>query len=118
MTDCRSHLLAKQGKAERIGDLVGQLDFTGQRNRMDQGKSLKLELDEQLARTQKGLQGVSMPNFGDVRKTLAKEASWIEPEEPEETADESTFPTSPLVPSPDIAFQEGIASSWTANQLS
>ncbi len=29
-----------------------------------------------------------MPNFGDVRKELAKEASW-EPEEPEETEDES-----------------------------
>jgi Ras GTPase-activating-like protein IQGAP2/3 len=29
-----------------------------------------------------------MPNFGDARKTLAKEASWVEPEEPEETEDE------------------------------
>ena len=46
-------------------------------------------VDEQLAKTQKGLQGVAMPNFGDVRKTLAKEASWTEPEEPEETEDES-----------------------------
>lgn len=44
--------------------------------------------DEQLAATQKGLQGVAMPNFGDARNTLAKEASW-EPEEPEETEDES-----------------------------
>jgi len=44
--------------------------------------------EEQLAKTQKGLQGVSMPNFGDARKTLAKEASWVEPEEPEETEDE------------------------------
>lgn len=28
-----------------------------------------------------------MPNFGDARNTLAKEASW-EPEEPEESEDE------------------------------
>jgi Ras GTPase-activating-like protein IQGAP2/3 len=31
-----------------------------------------------------------MPNFGDARKTLEKEASW-EPEEPEETEDERQF---------------------------
>lgn len=43
--------------------------------------------DEQLKATQKGLQGVAMPNFGDARNTLAKEASW-EPEEPEESEDE------------------------------
>ncbi|RXK36438.1 hypothetical protein M231_06282 [Tremella mesenterica] len=66
-----SHLLSRLGRAERIGNLVGQFEFT----------------DEQLAATQKGLQGVPMPNFGDVRNTLAKEASW-EPEEPEETEDE------------------------------
>lgn len=66
-----SHLLARLGRAERIGNLVGQFDFT----------------DEQLAATQKGLQGVAMPNFGDAKATLAKEASW-EPEEPEETEDE------------------------------
>ena len=71
-----SHLLSRQGLAEKIGNLVGQFEFT----------------DEQLARTQKGLQGVAMPNFGDARKTLAKEASW-EPEEPEETDDESGFGT-------------------------
>jgi Ras GTPase-activating-like protein IQGAP2/3 len=66
-------LLARQGLAERIGNLVGQFEFT----------------DEQLAKTQKGLQGVAMPNFGDARKTLAKEASWEpELEEPEETEDE------------------------------
>jgi Ras GTPase-activating-like protein IQGAP2/3 len=70
--DLISHLLAKLGKAERIGNLVGQFDFT----------------DEQLAMTQKGLQGVAMPNFGDAKATLAKEASWA-PEEPEETEDES-----------------------------
>ena len=59
-----------------------------------------------------------MPNFGDVRKTLAKEASWVEPEEPEETEDESTFLMSPLIPLPDVAVQEGTASFWIANQLS
>ncbi|WVF72140.1 hypothetical protein IAT40_006952 [Kwoniella sp. CBS 6097] len=66
-----SHLLARLGRAERIGNLVGQFEFTS----------------DQLAATQKGLQGVAMPNFGDVGNTLAKEASW-EPEEPEETEDE------------------------------
>lgn len=69
-----SHILARLGQAERIGNLVGQFEFT----------------DEQLAATQKGLQGVSMPNFGDAKANLAKEASW-EPEEPEETEDESEF---------------------------
>lgn len=32
-----------------------------------------------------------MPNFGDARNTLAKEASW-EPEEPEESEDERKLP--------------------------
>lgn len=67
----RSHLLARRGQAEHIGNLVGHFEFT----------------DEQLAATQKGLQGVAMPNFGDAKATLAKEASW-EPEEPEETEEE------------------------------
>lgn len=66
-----SHLLARLGQAEHIGNLVGHFEFT----------------DEQLAATQKGLQGVAMPNFGDAKATLAKEASW-EPEEPEETEEE------------------------------
>ncbi|WVW83094.1 hypothetical protein I302_105112 [Kwoniella bestiolae CBS 10118] len=66
-----SHLLARLGRAERIGNLVGQFEFTS----------------DQLAATQKGLQGVAMPNFGDASNSLAKEASW-EPEEPEETEDE------------------------------
>ena len=69
-----SHLMARLGRAERIGNLVGQFDFT----------------DEQLAATQKGLQGVAMPNFGEVGKTLAKEASW-EPEEPVESEEESEY---------------------------
>lgn len=71
---CRSHLLARLGRAERIGNLVGQFEFT----------------DEQLAATQKGIQGKALPNFGDARGTLAKEASW-EPEEPEETEDEREY---------------------------
>jgi Ras GTPase-activating-like protein IQGAP2/3 len=71
-------LLARLGRAERIGNLVGHFEFT----------------DEQLAATQKGLQGVAMPNFGDAGHTLAKEASW-EPEEPEETEDESWCNLSP-----------------------
>jgi hypothetical protein len=45
-------------------------------------------LDEQLAATKKGLQGLAMPNFGDARKTLAKEASWEPEPEPEETEEE------------------------------
>ncbi|KAL7423921.1 iqgap-related protein [Cryptotrichosporon argae] len=67
-----SHLLARLGRAERIGNLVGQFEFT----------------DEQLAATQKGLQGIAMPNFQQVGHTLAKEASW-EPEEEVETEEES-----------------------------
>ena len=45
--------------------------------------------EEELAKTQKGLRGVAMPNFGDVGRALAKEASWEEPDEPEETEAES-----------------------------
>ncbi|WVN85310.1 uncharacterized protein L203_100455 [Cryptococcus depauperatus CBS 7841] len=67
-----SHLLACLGRAERIGNLVGQFEFT----------------NEQIAAAQRGLQGVAMPNFGDVSNTLAKEASWA-PTEPEETEEES-----------------------------
>ncbi|KAK4688659.1 Ras GTPase-activating-like protein IQGAP2/3, partial [Tremellales sp. Uapishka_1] len=66
-----SHLLARLGKAERINNLLGQFDFS----------------DEQLAATQKGLQGVAMPNFGEVGNALAKETNW-EPEEEPETEDE------------------------------
>ncbi|EDR12846.1 uncharacterized protein LACBIDRAFT_183224 [Laccaria bicolor S238N-H82] len=54
-----SHLLARRGMAERIGNLLGQLQFS----------------DDQLQRTQKGLKdaGVAMPNFGNVGRELAKE---------------------------------------------
>lgn len=70
-----SHLLARLGRAERMNNLVGQFDFT----------------DEQLAATQKDIQGVAMPNFQQVQQTLAKEAAWEEPEEEEETEDESEY---------------------------
>lgn len=54
-----SHLLARRGLAQRIGNLVGQLQFS----------------DDQLQKTQKGLNdaGITMPNFGDVGRELAKE---------------------------------------------
>jgi Ras GTPase-activating-like protein IQGAP2/3 len=59
--------------AQRIGNLLGQLHFS----------------DDQLQQTQKGLKeaGVSMPNFGNVGKELAKEIN--EPEIEIETEDES-----------------------------
>ncbi|KIJ56777.1 hypothetical protein M422DRAFT_72916 [Sphaerobolus stellatus SS14] len=61
-----SHLLARRGMAQRIGNLVGRLKFS----------------DDQLQQTQKGLKdaGVSMPNFGNVGRELAKEIN----EEPEQ----------------------------------
>lgn len=54
-----SHLLARRGLAQRIGNLVGQLQFS----------------DDQLQKTQKGLNdaGITMPNFGNVGRELAKE---------------------------------------------
>ncbi|TFK43549.1 hypothetical protein BDQ12DRAFT_595944 [Crucibulum laeve] len=60
-----SHLLARRGMAERIGNLLGQLHFS----------------DDQLQKTQKGLKdaGVAMPNFGNIGRELAKEIN----EEPE-----------------------------------
>ncbi|KAF8974759.1 hypothetical protein BDZ97DRAFT_1911911 [Flammula alnicola] len=68
-----SHLLARRGMASRIGNLLGQLHFS----------------DDQLQQTQKGLKeaGVSMPNFGNVGRELAKEIN-EEPEVEEETEDE------------------------------
>jgi len=69
-----SHLLARLGRAERMNNLLGQFEFT----------------DEQLEATQKGIQGVAMPNFQQVGQTLAKEANFEpEPEEEIETEDES-----------------------------
>ncbi|KAJ7047378.1 ras GTPase-activating protein [Mycena alexandri] len=68
-----SHLLARRGMAERIGNLLGHLKFS----------------DDQLQRTQKGLKdaGVAMPNFGNVGNELAREIN-EEPEEEPETEDE------------------------------
>ncbi|KAH7914372.1 ras GTPase-activating protein [Hygrophoropsis aurantiaca] len=68
-----SHLLARRGMAERIGNLLGQLQFS----------------DDQLQKTQKGLNdaGVAMPNFGNVGRELAKEIN-EEPEAEVETEDE------------------------------
>ncbi|KAJ8086612.1 iqgap- protein [Marasmius tenuissimus] len=68
-----SHLLARRGMAERIGNLLGHLQFS----------------DDQLQRTQKGLKdsGVAMPNFGNVGRELAKEIN-EEPEVEVETEDE------------------------------
>lgn len=65
-----SHLLARRGLAERIGNLLGRLQFS----------------DDQLQKTQKGLKdaGVPMPNFGNVGRELALEIN----EEPEETEEE------------------------------
>ncbi|TFY81447.1 hypothetical protein EWM64_g2563 [Hericium alpestre] len=68
-----SHLLARRGLAERIGNLLGRLQFS----------------DDQLQRTQKGLKdaGVPMPNFGNVGRELAKEIN-EEPEVEVETEEE------------------------------
>lgn len=66
-----SHLLARRGRTDRIGNLLGRLKFS----------------EDQLQKTQKGLKdsGVAMPNFGNVGKELAKDLN----EEPEpETEDE------------------------------
>ncbi|GLB33790.1 putative GTPase-activator protein for Ras-like GTPases [Lyophyllum shimeji] len=67
-----SHLLARRGMAQRIGNLLGRLQFS----------------DDQLQKTQKGLKdaGVAMPNFGNVGRELAKEIN--EPEVEVETEDE------------------------------
>ncbi|CAH7690973.1 hypothetical protein PPACK8108_LOCUS26490 [Phakopsora pachyrhizi] len=54
-----SHLLAKKGLAERIGNLVGKLEFSKQKNA--------------------DLAGKAIPNFGNINKELAKEIN----EEPE-----------------------------------
>lgn len=68
-----SHLLSRRGRAERIGNLLGRLEFS----------------DDQLAATQKGLKdaGIAMPNFGNVGRELAKEIN-EEPEVEVETEEE------------------------------
>jgi Ras GTPase-activating-like protein IQGAP2/3 len=71
--DLSSHLLAHRGMAQRIGNLIGHLHFS----------------DDQLQKTQKGLteSGVTMPNFGNVGRELAKEI-YEEPEVEIETEEE------------------------------
>ena len=68
-----SHVLARQGRSLKVGNLIGKLEFT----------------DDQLQRTQKGLDaaGVAMPSFGGVGKALAKEMN-VEPEPEPETEEE------------------------------
>lgn len=74
-----SHILARQGRSNKVTDLVGKLEFT----------------DDQLQQTQRGLDaaGVAMPAFGGLGKALAKEMN-VEPEpepEPEETEEEREY---------------------------
>lgn len=66
-------MLARLGRAERIGNLLGQLKFS----------------DDQLQKTEKGLKdaGVPMPNFGNIGRELAKEMN-EEPEVEVETEEE------------------------------
>lgn len=68
-----SHILARQGRAIKVGNLIGKLEFS----------------DDQLQKTQRGLDaaGVAMPSFGAVGKTLAKEMN-VEPELEPETEQE------------------------------
>lgn len=62
--------------AHKIGNLLGRLKFS----------------DDQLQQTQKGLDaaGISVPNFGNVGKELAKEIN-EEPEVEEESEDERQY---------------------------
>ncbi|RXW22076.1 hypothetical protein EST38_g3788 [Candolleomyces aberdarensis] len=68
-----SHLLFRRGRAEHIGNLLGQLEFS----------------EDQLQRTQKGLKefGIAGPNFGSVGRELAKDIN-EEPEVEVETQEE------------------------------
>ena len=60
-----SHLLAKKGLAPHIKDLQGRLQFT----------------DEALGNTAKDLDGMAMPEFGNIKKELDKEMKVEETEE-------------------------------------
>ena len=66
--ECR-YILSSTGQASPINDLVGLLEFT----------------EDELAKTQKGLDaaGITLPNFKNVSRELAKEPT-PEPEETEE----------------------------------
>jgi Ras GTPase-activating-like protein IQGAP2/3 len=78
LTDRLSHLLARRGLAQRITNLIGHLHFS----------------DDDLQKTQKGLKesGVTMPNFSNVGKELAKEID--EEPEPEVESEEDREPLS------------------------
>lgn len=97
-----SHVLANQGLAQKIGDLSGQLQFTGvfpflrplpldpsppltQRADACLGDVACLPIDEQLQAASNGLKGQTMPNFKSIGKDLAKEMNF---EPPPETEDE------------------------------
>lgn len=58
-----SHLLAREGLARWIGNLLGQLQFS----------------DDRLTETQKGLTGMSIPNFQTVGRDVATDTN-VEPE--------------------------------------
>jgi len=84
--------------ADRIGNLLGQLQFS----------------DDQLQRTQKGLKdaGVPMPNFSNVGRELAKEIN-EEPEEEPETEDErKSFSNRPVPQFADNLFQAETVCFW------
>lgn len=68
-----SHVLSRQGRSLKVGNLVGKLEFS----------------DDQLQQTQRGLDaaGVAMPSFGGLGKNLAKEMN-VEPEIEPETEQE------------------------------
>jgi len=94
-TASSSHLLARLGMADKIGNLVGQFDFSGEHRAeraLDPYYANSLPADEQLAHTQQGLKGIAMPNFNSVSTALAKECN-IEAEEDEETEEEGELST-------------------------
>lgn len=86
----QSHLLARRGLAERIGNLLGQLKFS----------------DDQLERTENGLKdaGVPMPNFGNIGRELAEKIN-EEPEVEVETEEERE----PIL---SISFSTPTTSGW------
>ncbi|KAM0752532.1 hypothetical protein T439DRAFT_287203 [Meredithblackwellia eburnea MCA 4105] len=66
-----SILLARRGLADRMNNLVGQIEFT----------------DDEVNATQKNLSGVRMPNFGGIGRALAKQIK-EEPEPDPETEEQ------------------------------
>ncbi|KAK4047448.1 iqgap- protein [Microbotryomycetes sp. JL221] len=64
-----SHLLYRRGVAQRMNDLVGQVEFT----------------DAEMRATEKGLDGVRMPNFRGIGQALDKHSSMKSQSPPPET---------------------------------